>query len=188
MKKLQKGKSMNLLFPTPKGDITIRMATPEDAALLLKLRLEALTMQPEAFAADIDKTVAGGEKEWASLITDYASNLSGVVCVATSGTELIGMGGITRGHWPKTMHFGTLWGVYVKPDWRGFHIAGELVNAISLWATDNGLTVIYLGVTVSDQSAIRCYSRCGFKGYGIEPKAIFYDRNYYDQVLMAKLL
>ena len=179
---------MGQQFSTPKGEITIRMATRQDAASLLKLRLEALTMQPEAFAADVDQTVADGEKAWETLITDYASNHSGVVCVAMWGTEPIGMGGITRGHWPKTRHFGTLWGVYVKPDWRGFHIGGELVTAICTWATDHGLTVIYLGVTVSEQPAIRCYSRCGFKEYAIEPKAIFYAGSYYDQVLMVKLL
>jgi RimJ/RimL family protein N-acetyltransferase len=179
---------MKHLYPTSNGEITIRFATPEDAALLLKLRLEALTMHPEAFAADVDKTIADGEEAWVKLIHENLQNQSGAISIACSGAELIGMAGFMRGHWPKTRHFGTLWGVYVKPAWRGHHIAEAIVNTISEWAIANEMSVIYLGVTVSAESAIRCYSRCGFKEYGIEPKAIYYKGNYYDQVLMVKLL
>jgi RimJ/RimL family protein N-acetyltransferase len=179
---------MAQLFPTPKGEITIRIATPEDAASLQELRLESLMMHPEAFAADVDKTAADGVDAWVKQITDNAETHAGVISVAYAGTGLIGMAGIARGHWPKTRHFGTLWGVYVKPDWRGYHIGEGMVNEIIEWATENEMTVIYLGATVSEQPAIRCYTRCGFKEYGIEPKAIFYNGNYYDQVLMVKLL
>ena len=179
---------MPQLFPTPNGDVTIRLASLEDAASLLDLRLEALSMHPEAYAADIDLTVAEGTGGWVKQITDYAQNHSGVVSIACTGDELVGMAGVARGHWPKTRHFGTLWGVYVKPMWRGFHITEAMVNQIFEWSTESGVNVIYLGVTVSEKSAIRCYSRCGFIEYGIEPKAIFYKGIYYDQVLMVKLL
>jgi RimJ/RimL family protein N-acetyltransferase len=176
------------LFPTPHGNITIRLATPEDAASLLDLRLESLSNHPEAFAADIDMTVADGVEAFVKLITENANSHSGAVCVACAGAELIGMAGITRGHWPKTRHFGTLWGVYLRPAWRGCHIGGAIVKAISEWAREDDLTVIYLGVTINDHSAIRCYQHCGFTEYGVEPKAIFYKGIYYDQLLMVKLL
>lgn len=179
---------MPQLFHTPKGDTTIRMATPQDAALLLKLRLEALTMHPEAFAADVDKTAADGVEAWVKLINDNSMSHSGTISIACSDTELIGMVGITRGHWPKTRHFGTLWGVYVKPGWRGYHISEAILDEINTWACENEIKVVDLGVTESAESALHCYSRCGFKEYGIEPKVIFYNGNYYDQVLMVKLL
>ena len=181
-------REMAQLFPTLKGEITIRIANPDDATSLLELRLESLTMQPEAFAADVDKTAADGVSAWEKQITDNAETQSGVISVACAGRELIGMAGITRGHWPKTRHFGFLWGVYVKPEWRGYHIGEGMINEIIEWAIKNDMTVIYLGVTVSEQSARHCYTRCGFKEYGIEPKAIFYNDIYYDQVLMVKLL
>ena len=179
---------MTHLYPTPKGDTTIRLATPEDAALLLELRLEALTVHPEAFAADVDQTAADGVEAWVKLITDYAMSHSGTISIACSDTELIGMAGIIRGHWPKTRHFGTLWGVYVRPTWRGYHIAEAILDEMIKWACEYEIKVVYLGVTVSEQSAIHCYSRCGFTEYGIEPKVIFYNGNYVDQVLMVKFL
>jgi RimJ/RimL family protein N-acetyltransferase len=175
-------------FTTPNGDISIGLANLEDSAALLDLRLESLSMQPEAFAADIEMTTAGGLEAWVKIITENKENQSGTICIACRDAELIGMAGITRGHWPKTRHFGTLWGVYVKPAWRGFQICEAMLNEIFRWAVENSMCVIYLGVTVSEKSAVRCYSRCGFKEYGIEPKVIFYNGIYYDQVLMVKLL
>jgi ribosomal protein S18 acetylase RimI-like enzyme len=179
---------MDRLFTTQKGEVAIRIATLEDAHSLFELRLEALTRHPEAYAADIDKTAADGAEAWEKLLTDNTKTHSGTISIACAGSELIGMAGVARGHWPKTRHFGTLWGVYVKPDWRGYRIGEAIVNEIIEWATENDMTVIYLGVTVSEKAAIRCYSRCGFKEYGIEPKSIFYNSFYVDQLLMVKLL
>lgn len=179
---------MAYLFSTPHGNITIRLATPEDAPSLLDLRLESLSNHPQAFAADVDMTAADGVEAFDKLITESAKTHTGTVSVACAGADLIGMAGFTRGHWPKTRHFGFLWGVYLKPDWRGLRIAEAILNEIFKWSVENEVTVIYLGVTIAENSAIRCYQRCGFKEYGIEPKAIFYNGVYYDQLLMVKLL
>jgi GNAT superfamily N-acetyltransferase len=141
---------------TPRGEITIQDATIEDAASLLALRLEALAMHPEAFAADVGKTAADGEEAWLVCIAEYAESHSGAIIIAREGKLLIGMSGIVRGHWPKTQHSGNLWGVYVKPDWRGFKIGEAIVNGCIDWAIENNLTVVTLGVTDSNIAAIRC--------------------------------
>ena len=179
---------MTTLLSTPKGEIIFRFATPEDAVSLLELRLEALTRNPEAFAADVDKSAADGAEAWVKLVFDYAKNQSGAVRIACLGAELIGMSGIVRGHWPKTYHSGTIWGVYVNPDWRGFHIGEGIVKGCVEWAIANDLTVVNLGVIISNLSAIRCYARCGFTIYGIQPKVTYYAGVYYDDLLMVKLI
>jgi RimJ/RimL family protein N-acetyltransferase len=171
---------------TPKGKVIIRIATIEDAAALLALRLEALRRHPEAFAADADKTAAGGETAWAEQIREYGSTQSGAICIAQVMDELIGMSGIVRGHWQKTAHGGTLWGVYVVPDWRGYKIGEAIVNGCIEWAIEHELTVITLGVTDSNLAAIRCYNACGFTSYGLAPRVILNNGRYYDELLMAK--
>jgi ribosomal protein S18 acetylase RimI-like enzyme len=178
----------NIQLSTPKGDITIRIATAEDVASLLVLRLEALTMHPEAFAADVDKTVADGEKVWVERIIEYSHTKSGAIIIACLADELIGMSGIVRGHWPKTRHSGSLWGVYVKPDLRGYKIGAAIVNGCIDWAIENKLSVITLGVTSSNAAAIRCYARGGFTVYGTELKTIYLNGIYYDELLMSKIL
>ncbi len=173
---------------TPQGEVIIRNATPDDADLLFALRLEALANHPEAFTADMDKTAASGIIAWSERITEYASTQSGTIIIARAADELIGMSGIVRGHWPKTEHSGELWGVYVKPDWRGYTIGEAIVNACIEWAIEHNLTVVNLGVTNSNLPAIRCYTACGFSEYGVAPRAIRYNGIYYDELLMVRLI
>jgi RimJ/RimL family protein N-acetyltransferase len=179
---------MNEKFSTVKGEITVRLADPRDAALVRELRLEALSIHPEGFSADLEMTAAEGPDVWAERITGYTASNSGTICIALAGNILVGMAGIGRGHWPKTHHFGTVWGVYVKQDWRGNNIAGMLLNGCIEWAKTNGINVIKLGVNLSNIPAIRAYSRNAFTVYGVEPRSIFYNGVYYDELLMARLL
>ncbi len=78
-----------------------------------------------------------------------------------------------------------IWGVYVKPEWRGRHISESLVRSCLEWAREKGLAIVKLAVVTTNQPAIQCYERCGFTIYGTEPKAINYDGKYYDEYLMA---
>ena len=178
--------TMSTQLTTSKGVVTIRPAVPEDAALLRELRLEALASHPEAFAADHASTAAGSVELWVERITKYALDNAGVICVASTENQLIGMMGLARGHWPKTRHSGTIWGVYVKADWRGFHVAEALVKECIAWARARGLVMVKLAVITTNTSAIRCYARCGFTIYGIDPKVICYNDVFYDELLMAK--
>lgn len=175
-------------FSTLKGEIIIREADSCDAALVRELRLEALLLHPEAFSADHDMTAAEGPDVWAERITGYTASNSGAICIALADSTLVGMAGIGRGHWPKTHHFATIWGVYVKKDWRGNNIAEKILNGCIEWAETNGINVINLGVNLSNIHAIRAYSRNGFIFYGVEPRSIFYDGVYYDELLMERLL
>lgn len=177
---------MNKTLTAPKGLITIRIALPEDAAPLRELRLEALVCHPEAFVADPDSSAAESLEKWVDRIEKNISDQQGVICIASANDQLIGMAGLVRGHWPKTRHSGVIWGVYVKAEWRGLHLAERLIDECHAWAQAQGLKILKLGVTATNSAAIRCYSRCGFTVYGIEPKVIFANEVFYDELLMAK--
>ncbi len=179
---------MSAALITSKGEVTIRLAVPQDTASLLELRLEALSMHPEAFAADVAMTVAEGADKWSERIADYAKTQSGAISIASAGNQLVGMAGIGRGHWPKTRHSGLIWGVYVNNDWRGLRLGDALLDQCIAWGQANGVVVVKLGVITTNTPAIRCYGRCGFTVYGIEPRVINYNGVYHDEVLMAKLL
>ncbi len=179
---------MTTELSTIRGNITIRMAVPDDAESVRSLRLEAVTLHPEAFAADVEMTAAEGAEVWAERIAGYAVTHSSAISIALADDKLVGITGIGRGHWPKTNHFGTIWGVYVKSDWRGLHIGEQLINRCKEWAEGNGVTVINLGVNISNVPAIHLYSRCGFTVYGIEPRTLYHQGNYYDELLMVKLI
>jgi GNAT superfamily N-acetyltransferase len=173
---------------TPKGVVAIRPAVLGDAAALRELRLEALAGHPQAFAADYAAAAAGSATEWVACIDGYAADDSGVIYVASAEGRLIGMSGLARGHWPKTRHSGTMWGMYVTADWRRLGVGQALVNGCVTWARAQGLRMVKLGVVTTNAPAICCYARCGFAVYGVDPQVICYDDVYYDELLMAKPL
>jgi RimJ/RimL family protein N-acetyltransferase len=179
---------MSAALVTPKGEVNIRLAVPQDAASLLELRLEALSMHPEAFAADVAMTAAEGAEVWSERIANNARDQSGAISIACAGDTLVGMAGIGRGHWPKTRHSGLIWGVYVNSDWRGLRLGDALLDQCIAWGQANGVVVVKLGVITTNTSAIRCYARSGFTVYGLDPRSNFYNGVYYDELLMAKLL
>lgn len=179
---------MTAKMTTPRGEIIVRPAKPGDARDVYELRLEALSLNPEAFAADVEQTAAAGIQLWEARLQEFSHDQSGSVIIACSGNALIGMTGISRGHWPKTRHSGSMWGVYVRPDWRGLHIAEAIIDGCVEWAVENGLTVLTLGVVTSNVPAIRAYVNRGFSVCGVQPRVTLHDGVYVDDLLMVKLL
>jgi RimJ/RimL family protein N-acetyltransferase len=173
---------------TAKGNIKIRVATNDDAAALFKLRLEALTTHPIAFAADIEMTRERGVQDWVDQINNDTEADVGVIVIAWAGEALIGMCGVGRGHWPKTRHSAIVWGVYVNPAWRGMQIAEAMLGEGIKWARDHEIVVLKLGVVTTNEAAINCYRKVGFTIYGLEPKSIQVNGSYYDEYLMARLI
>ncbi len=179
---------METNIPTDKGLITIRAAIVQDASLVWALRLQALASDPPAFAADYEISAKETAEKWANLIKENAANDNGIIYIAEVRNNLIGMCGITRGHWPKTRHSAVIWGVYVTRDWRRHQIAQAMMDACCGWGKEHGLTIVKLGVSTLNDAAIRCYTRSGFSTYGTEPKALLYGGAYIDEYLMAKHL
>jgi RimJ/RimL family protein N-acetyltransferase len=167
---------------TRRGLILIREANPADAMQFRELRLEALRDSPIEFSADYEKNINQPPKYWEEFLTMEADEST--IFLAEHDSKLIGMTGIRRGRSPKTRHSTLIWGVYVQPQWRGLHIAEELINSCLTWAKARNIVITKLGVGTVNQSAIRCYERCGFKTYGTEPRAGFYEGKYYDAYLM----
>ncbi len=167
---------------TPRGQVLIREAKPIDAVPFRELRLDALQDSPIAFTSDYEKNLSQPPKYWEDLLTMQPDEST--IFLAASADDLIGMTGVARASSPKTRHSAWIWGVYVKPEWRGLHIAEELIKSCFEWAKVRKVALVKLGVAAVNQPAIRCYERCGFKIYGTEPRAIFYEGKYYDEHLM----
>jgi ribosomal protein S18 acetylase RimI-like enzyme len=74
----------------------------------------------------------------------------------------------------------------VREGWRSQHIAEALIEACVAWARAQGIVILKLGVSANNTPAMRCYVRCGFQVYGVDPKVILHEGVYYDELLMAK--
>jgi RimJ/RimL family protein N-acetyltransferase len=174
---------MNRSLHTARGTIVIRQSNLADVASFRKLRLEALQDSPTAFSMDYQRAAHYPLKYWEdTLVMD---DMESAIFFAEHESHLIGMTGIARGRSPKTKHATDVWGVYVTPQWRGFHIAEELIHSCKEWAKAREIVILRLAVVATNTSAIRCYERIGFVKYGTEPLSLCYDGKYYDEYLMS---
>ena len=168
---------------TTHGTTVLREATLTDAAQFRDLRLNGLLDSPTAFSADYQVNLNHPMSFWEGRLT---FDEHGTIFFAEHENILIGMTGIRKGESPKTKHGAYIWGVYVRPAWRGLHIAEALIEMCVDWAKERDVVILKLGVMANNESAIRCYKRCGFTVYGNEPRALFYENQYYDEYLMYR--
>ncbi len=166
--------------------ITIRPIVESDVEAYRELRLEALRQHPIAFSADYDQSAAKPASAWLETVQRAASGEQGFIYLAVAADQtLVGMTGLYIEPSAKVRHSGHVWGVYVRPAWRGQGIATRLVAACVDWAKTQAVRIVKLQVEVTNAAAVRCYARLGFGVYGIEPEVICYDGVYYDTLMMA---
>ena len=167
---------------TKNNELAIRRVREEDVQALIDIRLEALQNHPVAFSADYENDRQRPLPEWLQRIGESPT------FIAWDGDTAAGMAGIFRGWSSKTGPQGTIWGVYVRPAYRGLGLGKALVLRCLDDARQNGCKIVYIAAASNNTAAIRCYERCGFSVYGLQPMAICVDGRYYDELLMAQKL
>lgn len=170
---------------TARGTIVIREADMADAEKFRQLRLFALQDSPTAFSADYQINLNHPMTFWEGRLKPVSH---GTIFVAESDSRLIAMMGIRMGESPKTKHGAGIWGVFVCPEWRGLHIAKETIEMCCGWAKVREVQIVRLAVVSTNESAIRLYERSGFSIYGTEPHALYFEGQYFDELLMFKAL
>lgn len=141
------------------------------------LRLEALLTAPEAFFSSYDDVCTWPDDKFIAIMQDNT------IYGAFDGDNLIGSMamGVVEGR--QRQHQGVVWGVYIKPQYRGQKIGDALLEAIITQAKSI-VKQLQLSAHAENHSALRLYQRHGFEVYGIEPRAIKVGDRYYDESLM----
>lgn len=142
-------------------------------------------MAPGAFSADVETVSAQDEAFWRQRLAGRNT----AYFVAEIGNALIGVAGVYVEEGMKVRHNATIVSVFVKESSRGRGVARELVEAAVGWASARPeVTIAKLGVSAVNAPAITTYLRCGFSVYGVDPRALFVDGEYIDELLMARRL
>jgi ribosomal protein S18 acetylase RimI-like enzyme len=163
------------------ADAPIRRLLPADAGLYRGIRLEALSLAPEAFGSTF-------ARESAKPLAWFAARLeSAAVFGAFDGSNLLGIAGFFVNQGQKEAHKGALWGMYVRPNARAAGHGQRLVEAVVEHARRH-VEVLQLTVVSGNEPARRLYAKLGFVEYGIEKNALKQDGRYWDEILMAKPL
>ena len=167
----------------------VRRVNAGDAEALRALRLEALRLHPTDLTADPAAEAARPPEAWLDLINRSVGEGTDVLFVADAGGgRLVGMAGVYTNKSPKLAHAGVVWGVYVAGACRGRGLGAMLVRSCVEWAREKGLVTLRLAVNAENVAARRCYERCGFTPYGVEPAAVRWEGKLYDEMLMAMRL
>lgn len=146
------------------------------------LRLEALNLEPTAFAADLSEQADQPHEFWASRL---ASGPHGFVLGAFVAERLVGMVGLNRERRAKTRHKAVVWGMYVSPGARGRAIGRQLLERLIAEARAmDGLRQLALTVVTENLPARRLYLDLGFQVYGTEPRALWVGERFLDEDLM----
>lgn len=149
----------------------LRRLGPADAVMFQKLRLEALSLVPEAFGESAAEHARIPLEEWERRLE--ASDADRFVLGGFEHGVLLATAGFRRDTRDKRSHKGHIWGMYVAPSLRR-QGAGEalLAEIIRHARTQPGLRTLLLSVSETQPAARKLYEKLGFRLYGVEPAAL----------------
>ncbi len=166
-------------------DINIRPVTIEDLVKFRDLRLESLKNEPYAFLVTYDDELQVTEEKWRERIDNSVKGDNGVMVVAETEGNLVGLVGITYGRHPKIKHSAHIWGTYVTPDFRGKGIGRRLMEkVIEIAKANSSVKKIKIEVVAEQESAAKLYEKMGFIHIGTAKDELFVDGTYFDIYIM----
>jgi ribosomal protein S18 acetylase RimI-like enzyme len=162
--------------------MVIERLPPLRAAEYRALMLEAYAAHPEVFTSSAAER-AGLPLVWWQTRLSAAPAAQEIVLGALQDEEIAGIVGLSFEQRQKIRHKATLFGMYVRPQWRGQGIGRQLVLAALEHARERpGVLVVQLTVTEGNRPAMALYESCGFVRYGVEPLAVAAGSQYLSKV------
>ena len=160
----------------------IKVLTEKDTDAFIQLRIQGLQKSPQVFAASYQKV---GERDQTFInLKNWTEEY--FVLVFFEDWQLFGIVGFVRERKLKKMHKSFIWGMYVRPDFRGKGIAKKLLLEVIIKAKKiEGLSKIMLSVTHPQENALQFYELLGFEKYAVENDAIRLDGQKIDEIFMS---
>jgi ribosomal protein S18 acetylase RimI-like enzyme len=151
----------------------------QDVSAFRAIRLEALRRHPDAFGADYDRERQQPDAFFAAMLRENRM-LAGIDDQGQTG----GIVGVRFNPGVKQRHIATLWGMYVRPEWRGSGLAKALLTAAIAEARE--CRSLKLAVSATNIAAARLYRSAGFQTYATDVAALYVDGVFHDTLLMRR--
>lgn len=163
---------------------SVRVLEVAEAPMYAAFRRDMLAESPLAFASDPASDPACEPGELARRLAQPGQSVSAVFV----GSTMAAAAGLFREPKLKMNHRATLWGVWTRPEHRGRGHAERAIRHALDVARSWGVSVLCLSANRTQASAIRLYTRLGFRAWGIEPNGLRLDGVMYDEVHMQLAL
>jgi ribosomal protein S18 acetylase RimI-like enzyme len=131
------------------------------ASAVAELRLQALATDPDAFGDQHTLASRRTPEEWEAWLAERANGSDRALFVLAKDGVYAGMcgAGLNR----TSAGRGFIWGVYVRPEYRGQGGADLLMAAAHDWLAARGALVVEAKVAAPNEVAIRFYRRIGYE-------------------------
>jgi ribosomal protein S18 acetylase RimI-like enzyme len=162
-------------------DLEIKRLPPDRWQDYKTLRLNALKNEPTAFGASYEDEVAFSEDEW-------KKRSSNAIFALVNGKP-VGIVVFVFEKGAKTKHIANLFSVYVEPFSRGQGIGKKLLeHALSLISDNKEIVKVKLSVNPRQEAAVKLYGEMGFLVVGQMKKELKIESQFYDELIMEKML
>ena len=160
----------------------IRRLDSSESAAFRRLRLEALRLHPEAFAASYEEAAQLDPEE---LVRRFLSPPSCVFGGFTGNEALAGIVALMGSTLAKLRHKASLVSFYVPAHHRNSGLGRALLAAAITYARETGLSIVQLQVTAGNEAACHLYEDLGFRLFGVEPRGLCVNEVFYDTHMMV---
>jgi RimJ/RimL family protein N-acetyltransferase len=161
--------------------ITIRKLTPADAPAYVDLRATMLATDPLSFIAGPEDDLALRVEVTRERLADAEAAVFGAFA-----PELVGAVGVSRRTPRKVAHKAGVWGMFVRPAFRGTGIGRLLMQAAIAHARAMpGIVQVMLSVSETSPAARHLYESLGFRLWGTEPRSLRHDGRTADEHHLA---
>jgi RimJ/RimL family protein N-acetyltransferase len=162
--------------------LRIRRLSAEDADLLKAVRVEATQESPASVYPTSDEEMDKPLDEFKKQLIWDSNNF---VFGAFGDAQLVAIAGLKRERGLKLQHTAIIWGVYVKPPFRGRGVAKQLVATVLDAARGiPDVCQVKLRVHTQNEAAKRVYISNGFESCGIDRNVLRIGDASIDEELM----
>lgn len=144
---------------------------------------------PQAFGKSFEEELAHPMSFYEERFRGSWRNKEEGITAMFHDEQIVGTAGFFQNEGLKHRHEGTIWGVFVKPAYRGNGISKRLIADILRRVPNQPyITQVSLTLEASNKPARSVYESLGFKLWGTHPRSLKIGDRYYDEAYMTLLL
>lgn len=151
-----------------------------DVEVFKELRLEALRCEPANYASSFQDWANLSQDDWLERMSDCT------IFVGYVNEQPVGLMALMQQRPSKMAHRAGIIMVYVRESARGTGLAALLLETLTDYARECGISQLELSVSAENAVAIGFYHKHGFSKIGVIPGGYRHEGRDIDDVLMAR--